>query len=121
MGAAIAAGEPACRVFEFLLDDIQALKAQANTGGEDAVSSFQALAAHSWKHVTKARGPQDASQDEAGVAGEWTQPVCPAASSEVLRECGLQRVHESESGRPDRAAAGSDCRPDPERHAPVHG
>lgn len=61
-GAATAAGEPACRVFEFLLDDIQAPKAQANTGGGDAVSSFQALAAHIWKHVTKARGPQDASQ-----------------------------------------------------------
>ncbi|KAG0597913.1 hypothetical protein M758_12G030400 [Ceratodon purpureus] len=52
------------RIFEFSREDIQVLKKRASTeaGGSDHVSTgFQVLAAHIWKHVTKARGG-DASQ-----------------------------------------------------------
>jgi hypothetical protein len=54
------------RIFEFLPEDIQALQERANGAG---LTRFQTLAAHIWKHVTKARGFTDTSvQSKLGFA-----------------------------------------------------
>lgn len=69
-GAAMGQPPPmTSRIFEFLAQDIRVLKERANAeAGSDAYTGFQALAAHLWKHIVKARGTEASEEIKLGWA-----------------------------------------------------
>ncbi|KAG0619415.1 hypothetical protein M758_4G138100 [Ceratodon purpureus] len=56
------------RIFEFLPQDIATLKERASKADSNPVTGFQALAAHIWKHATKARAIESAQEVKLGWA-----------------------------------------------------